>query len=378
MMRKRSQGAAGLTLLALATSLAAAGEELLLFDGPYTHTKRTSGFSYPKIQNQPDDWTFPVNYADGTVQSRYIVKSVSSDTTISYQWCLFQGGSNHTCLTCAKFNSPGTYFAEKVVKKLWANFTVDWSRNFGRFMLVVKDATGAPVSNGSGFGGKWIGSPDFDLYFPFEVHTTVVVIPAGSTFSGWENYVPGMPGIAGRIFSMTKSQRIKACAGRGQLGLAWNAAEKLAKSGDADEAEDGRRVAAFLAEYVRSSREGALRVKGQDPVGAVKQMAELAEKIRPRGEVKEILKEAKAWNREPATRQARAAEGVFLQMKKTYDLLKKKLGKNKATDPKSVRLYGRDIAVVTSYARVLKQRYPETRAARRALAICAKLGIEVP
>lgn len=169
--------------------------EFVLFKGEYQHNTETKAFTFFTPQNQPSNWTSPVNYADGTAHWRYVVYNMANaNYPINYQWCLFQVSPNHTCCNYTLFTGPNTYYGSQTLKQMWSNYQVNWSGSFDQFMLVVKDKDGNPVDDRYGFGGKWYGSPDFSLYYPFKVHVTVVIVSAGSTFSGWANYpVDGNP-----------------------------------------------------------------------------------------------------------------------------------------------------------------------------------------
>jgi len=185
-------GSAVLCVLAGLSSARAA--EFVLYQGEYQHTTSTKAFSFPPIAYQPSNWTSPVNYADGTAYWRYVVYNMANTNyRINYQWCLFQVSPNHTCCNYTLFTGPGTYTGSQVLKQMWSNYSVNWSGSFDQFMLVVKDANGAPVDDRYGFGGGWIGSPNFSLYYPFTVHVTVVIVSQGASFSGWSNYPVGNP-----------------------------------------------------------------------------------------------------------------------------------------------------------------------------------------
>jgi len=366
---------------AAAVLLAASGasaSEFVLFDGTWTHTESTKGFSYPKTWKQPDSWTGATNYADGVAHSRYIVKSMASGKVISYQWCLFQGGSHHTCMGCTKLTGPGTYTTSSALKKMWTNFKVDWNKRFNKWMLVVKDDKGKPVDSRFGFGGKWNGSPDFNLYYPFEVHVTVVLVPAGATFTGWDNYVPGMPGIRGRIHEMTSDPRMKMLAERNMLGSVWQAAEKNASSDEEKGRDEARALCAFFEEYVATRKKAIVELKAKQPDRAAKELAELARTLSPSAASRGLSKEARAWSREPATRKAAQAALLFEQMMRSVKQLQRKLGGKKATDPAVARRCGVDIRTVQQYAYALKKRYGETESAARAAQLCSSLGINLP
>jgi hypothetical protein len=67
---------------------------------------------------------------------------------------------------------------------------VNWSLPRRRNGFAVRNGDNLPVSDNSGW--NWNGE-DPDEWYPLDVRFTVVVVEKGAGFSGWDNYINGLP-----------------------------------------------------------------------------------------------------------------------------------------------------------------------------------------
>jgi len=354
-------------LLAARTAL---GEQFTLFEGTFVHTVSSKAFSYPRMsEGVPSNWVSPVNYAEGKAYAEYELRSMASDRPISYQWCLFQGGSNHTCCRCVKFAKPGLYTMEEQVDRMWANFKVDFTRPFDKFMLVVKDERGNPVDDRYGFGGGWAGSPDFSLYYPFEVRVKVVIVSKGATYNPyWET-----GGV--RVSDLVHLSAAAAALQLGELGKALAIAEGELASTDAARAAEARRLAEALRSYARERTAQLAAMKQADPAYAIKSLAELARRFAPSGLAKELLAEAAAWQKDPAVAREMSARTLLEVVERSASRIRTK---GTAADPKFAQRYAVELQTIAACAMRLRREYPGTSSAARAGEIAKGLGLALP
>lgn len=356
-------------VIALAAAGTSTGEQFTLFEGVFTHTTATKAFSYPKMaQGVPSNWLSPVNYAEGKVYSEYEVRSMASSRPISYQWCLFQGGTNHTCTRCVKITRPGLYKTEEQVNKMWANFQVDYSRPFDRFMLVVKDEHENPVDDRYGFAGGWVGSPDFSLYYPFEVRVKVVVVSKGAEYNPyWET--GGL-----KVSELLHLDAVAKALEAGELGKALVIAEKENGSADPSRAAEAARVAEALRTYAQIRRGELAKMKLADPAYAIKGLSELAQRFVPSPLAKELMAEAAAWQKDPAVAKEMRAKALLELAERAASKIKTK---GTTSDPKFAQRYASELNTIAACAVQLVRDFPDTHSAARARELAASFGLSI-
>ena len=64
--------------------------------------------------------------------------------------------------------------------------SIDWANPRQRYGMAIKNTNGQPVSNFNGW--NWYGENPKQWY-PLDMRFTVVVVPKGGSFSGWNNFV---------------------------------------------------------------------------------------------------------------------------------------------------------------------------------------------
>ena len=91
----------------------------------------------------------------------------------------------------ATFNYTGSNPVSNSWSRNVANMTqvsakpIEWMRPRQRYGVAIKNSQGLPVSDYNGW--KWNGENPNNWY-PMDLRFTVVVVQAGKTFSGWQNY----------------------------------------------------------------------------------------------------------------------------------------------------------------------------------------------
>lgn len=162
---------------------------------------------------------------------------------------------------------------------------------------------------------------------------------------------------------------------RGLLGKALDVAERASESEDAGKRAEARRVADALLDYARTRRDEIARVKPAAPEEAVQLLAGLAGQFSGSGKGRELLKEAKAWNAEKATKDAAKARRVIEQVKRIAKPLLADRRKGRAKDEKFAARYRVQIASISRAVAFLEEKYPDTPACRKASALADRLGI---
>jgi len=150
-----------------------------------------------------DNWLTPVNYYEGTLQFRVEIFSIPvNQPGMRMNFCYWQyrTGDPFQYETCTIHNVPGA--AGNVITwsdKLTTMWTLDkkpldWTKPRTRSGIVIKNASGTPVSAKKGWnwgcGSNPNCTPRPDDWYPMNIRFTVVAVEKGKTFSGWSNYFP--------------------------------------------------------------------------------------------------------------------------------------------------------------------------------------------
>jgi tetratricopeptide (TPR) repeat protein len=183
------------------------GENLVLLDVTYTHNGNfdletevstgTRAFTFFDVPARiPNNLSFPVNYAGGTLYQRLEVRNKPSGFPVQYQHCLlqsslaFSAGNVSSASACSDANgltltAPGIYEHVQPLPSLVRAGAFNWRQPASQQLLIVKDRRGVPVDNRYGFEGAWYASPIFSLYYPMQIRYTAVIVPPGGEFTGW-------------------------------------------------------------------------------------------------------------------------------------------------------------------------------------------------
>jgi hypothetical protein len=150
---------------------------------------RGKEFAERRSREIPDDWTTPVNYAQGTLQVRIEVLEKPNDTITSgliLRLITEKHGGNHSIWFCSetcKFNRTGIFhFSEPVAagkRHYGPHFRFD--RPLYEAQLIVTDDARGIVHKGWERG--WKGEPDLTAYLPLKARFSAIVVAPGSTFA---------------------------------------------------------------------------------------------------------------------------------------------------------------------------------------------------
>lgn len=171
--------------------------EIVVFEVNRQVTKADRGFprDEPPQTSANGDWTVPVNFAEGTLYYRIEIRSQPQPQEMRIQFCVWQ--DDLTLEACGPqpnvSGTPGFVITRnQPVQEMWLldDNPIDWTRPRQRYAIAIKNSAGLPISNFSGW--KWQGE-DPDAWYPLDMHTMVVAVASGETFSGWHNYIEGLP-----------------------------------------------------------------------------------------------------------------------------------------------------------------------------------------
>ena len=187
------------TILVLLSSGAAFGEQFFCVDEDYVHHNWYYHFEFPW---QPEDWTSPTNYAEGTVYIRAEVRSIDMpidcwlfvpqgappDTTAGYyspQLCLFQDvhiPSKHACFNSwtIRIDGPGLYHGTRDLDSMYQYDVIDWTRELMNPMVIGK--TYSPI-------GTAYADESIDMRF-----TAIIVAPGDDFVPPYWWYTPSAIG----------------------------------------------------------------------------------------------------------------------------------------------------------------------------------------
>lgn len=169
------------------------GKELLVFDWNKEVTLAESGFAVdiPPIAN--DDWTKPINFAEGTLYFRAQIRhQPEAQDDMRLGFCFWQGDAEN----CAGAEVPGRagtiVYWSRPIKDLYKadGLGIDWTQPRRRNGFAVRNGKNNPVSDKQ--GGNWAGEDPLKWY-PLDLRLTVVVVEKGAGFSGWGNYINDSP-----------------------------------------------------------------------------------------------------------------------------------------------------------------------------------------
>jgi hypothetical protein len=179
--------------------------ELLLFDGDDRQfTYDDSGFHVlinPGDSIPADNWLDPVDYYNGEFQIRYVINGPSDQAAGVLQVCIWTMGDDgdgrnyfpESCGAQIPHEGVGEYLNSTVPDRLSPE---SWWKNEGvpldfthpeRFLIrvVLRGESGCNVTRYDVSGACW---DEWPLYENMNFRVTIVMVPAGETFSGWDSY----------------------------------------------------------------------------------------------------------------------------------------------------------------------------------------------
>jgi hypothetical protein len=169
------------------------GNNLLVFDWNKTITEADRGFprNDPPMASANGNWRSPINYAEGTFYVRAQIRSQPIVQSNNLQFCIWQYQfSLETCTKAVTVRGiPGNVVTwSQSIPSMWklGGKSIDWANPRQRYGMAIKNPSGQPVSNYNGW--NWNGENPARWY-PLDMRFTVVVVPKGGSFSGWNNFL---------------------------------------------------------------------------------------------------------------------------------------------------------------------------------------------
>lgn len=154
-----------------------ASKDLVWIDETLTFNAHSKVITEPP----PPDWYAPTNYFDGEIRTRLVVTSKPTSLPVWAEICFWQDrlGGRHVCMAVVlpPWSTTGTYTYRTKATAIRFLDQVDFSKPFAVIEHRLKDGT-----------GKLRGDDLGDAHLPLQVRYTVVLVPKGETFAGWEQH----------------------------------------------------------------------------------------------------------------------------------------------------------------------------------------------
>ena len=165
------------------------GGEMLIYDWNKPITIDEGGFAMDKTsQYLGQNWESPVNYADGRLYFRARIYSIPvNQPGMKLGFCFWQG-ERENCRGNDVAGVAGQVSTwDFSPHDMWRKNgdEILWSQPRKKMGFSVRDGQNDPVSNKT--SDDWGGNNPNDWY-PMNLRFQVVLVAAGETFSGWQNY----------------------------------------------------------------------------------------------------------------------------------------------------------------------------------------------
>ena len=282
------------------TFTVAQAQEILVWEEEGSETSKPGKYEdFPLKPGLPTNWTKPINYAGGRLYVRFDILRCPTNRSGALQFAFMQK-PNATMIhnKYVRYSGTGRYLGEEAMRELHEGSPpVNWSRSVPRGKIFW---LGAQKGDASGDHTGRAVKDDLAEFFPLKFRCTVVVVARGTRFSGWNNYpVPGEGIYGGLSYKDLKKLRKVARAWKaGMLGPAMKSAESHLKSRDPETREEARKIMEAGRRHVDSERAYLEKLKGHDLNKALAGLIELAKNLRPMPLAKELITQAKAWQKE--------------------------------------------------------------------------------
>ncbi len=169
--------------------------ELLLFDQQgLQFAAADKGFDPLINPGDPlpaSNWLSPHDYYDGELRIRYVIEGPPGQVGGKLQVCIWTmpGYSPESCASQVAHTGVGEYFETKLAPSSWwkkDNQPLDFSHpeNF-LIRVVLRGESGCNVTSYTVSNGCW---DEWPKYEQMKYGVTIVMVPKGSTFSGWSSY----------------------------------------------------------------------------------------------------------------------------------------------------------------------------------------------
>ncbi len=125
------------------------------------------------------NWTSPVDYAGGTIHVRHVVRELQKHCQLGLYYWWNGDRSQHGGGLIQDFNNVGDEKTTSgTLKSQWSSNAVNWSNMGNEWRFQIRD--------GNSIQFQTVAQQR--TYLPLKYNATVVLVPAGETFSGWDNY----------------------------------------------------------------------------------------------------------------------------------------------------------------------------------------------
>lgn len=171
------------------------GKEIVLFDEEVDFTEADNGFHHLMNFNDslpsgaPSNWKSPDDYHGGTWYFRYNIHTHPTGEKGAMQICVWdQGFKPENCSPNFNYDGTDKYYVTASPSKWWKlnGVPLDFTNPDDYRISVVLRGTGN--CNVTKFD---VDKPCWDQWPKYKdmvTRITVIMVPAGKTFSGWENY----------------------------------------------------------------------------------------------------------------------------------------------------------------------------------------------
>lgn len=189
--------------------------ERVVFD--WNKAVKESDHGFPGVKGKQmlanDDWTTPVNFAEGMLYFRAIIRDMPVGKKMRMQFCIWQRdeetGNNYGIENCGPTkvidatSTPVTVtWKVGIDQKGWFkkdDRLIEWERERFRYSAVIRTEDKCPVSDytihadddcpadDDGNQLIWAGEEPTEWY-PTKMRFTVVSLAKDEIFSGWDNY----------------------------------------------------------------------------------------------------------------------------------------------------------------------------------------------
>ncbi len=171
-------------------------DEILVFNrgsksNPFSITKSMSGFVMEVPQGAANaNWVTGqyAGFANGTLYYRARIISIpKNQNRMKFGFCVWQSKfTREECSGQWLTGAPGfeTTWSHKL-SDMWVKKSIDWAQPRQRDGFIVRNSKNTPVSSKKGW--NW-GGDNPDNWYPMQIHYTVVLVKAGGSFDGWQNY----------------------------------------------------------------------------------------------------------------------------------------------------------------------------------------------
>ena len=174
----------------VAAPASASAAELLLEDVTTVFDESTQCFyMFPNPDYAPTDWTSPDDYFHGTVELRFEILSQPTSRASNLQLCIEALDADETCSPLTPISGPNVVVTDSSSPADWWYLTQPFDfahpESWDYLFNSLWDDQGCLLMSGEACWNDHRAD-----YLPMTVRMTAVAVSAGSSFSGWENYVP--------------------------------------------------------------------------------------------------------------------------------------------------------------------------------------------